>query len=56
MKLEEKMNDAQYRKIDAEIAKLIAESAKLNAETRWYPLLIASGLVSAITILVKIFL
>jgi len=44
------------RKIEAEIAKLMAETAKLNAETRWYPLVVAAGLVAAIIALTKLFL
>lgn len=32
----------------AEIAKLIAETSKINAQARWYPLAVATALVSAI--------
>lgn len=38
-------------KMRAEIAKLIAETAKINAEARWYPLAVATGLVTAIVAL-----
>lgn len=46
--LEQEMKQAELRKVDAEIAKLIAESSKLNAETRWYPILIVTGMFAAI--------
>ncbi|MFP5073333.1 hypothetical protein ACLD9W_00455 [Neisseria sp. WLZKY-1] len=46
--LDTEMKQAQLRKVDAEIAKLIAESAKINAEARWYPIMIATGLVTAV--------
>lgn len=46
--LETEMKQAELRKVDAEIAKLIAESAKINTEARWYPILIATGLVTAV--------
>ncbi|MFV2028649.1 hypothetical protein [Neisseria sp. S1] len=42
------MKQAELRKVDAGIAKLLAESAKLNAETRWYPILIVTGMFAAI--------
>ncbi|WP_198345357.1 hypothetical protein [Neisseria weixii] len=42
------MKQKELHKIDAEIAKLIAESAKLNAETRWYPILVVTGMFAAI--------
>ncbi|MDE2000709.1 MAG: hypothetical protein KGI52_17480 [Burkholderiales bacterium] len=35
-------------KIHAEIMKLIAETGKINAEARWYPLVIATGLVASV--------
>ncbi|MFC5919686.1 hypothetical protein ACFPVS_02725 [Neisseria weixii] len=46
--LEQEMKQKELHKIDAEIAKLIAESAKLNAETRWYPILVVTGMFAAI--------
>lgn len=46
--LDTEMKQAQLRKVDAEIAKLIAESAKINAEARWYPIMIATGLITAV--------
>jgi hypothetical protein len=59
--IEMETRQANLRKIDAEIAKLIAESGKLNAETskinqesRWYPIMIATGLVTAIAAVLAI--
>ena len=52
--LDTEMKQAQLRKVDAEIAKLIAESAKINAEARWYPIMIATGLVTAIAAVLAI--
>lgn len=46
--IETEMKRAELKKVDAEIAKLIAESAKINQESRWYPILIATGLVTSI--------
>lgn len=47
-----RMTSAELEKIHAETSKLIAEMFKLNAETRkmsiWYPLAVATGLVSAV--------
>ena len=48
------MKQAELRKVDAEIAKLIAESAKINQESRWYPLLIATGLVTSIATILTV--
>jgi len=48
------MKQAELRKVDAEIAKLIAESAKINQESRWYPLLIATGLVTSIAAILTV--
>ena len=46
--IEVEMKQAELRRVDAEIAKLIAESAKINQEARWYPLVVATALVSAV--------
>lgn len=46
--LETEMKQAELRKVDAEIAKIIAEAAKINQEARWYPLMVATALVSAV--------
>ena len=46
--VEVEMKQAELRRVDAEIAKLIAESAKINQEARWYPLVVATALVSAV--------
>lgn len=46
--MEQKMKEAELRKVDAEIAKLIAESAKINQESRWHPVLIVTGMFTAI--------
>lgn len=48
------MKQAELRKVDAEIAKLIAESAKINQESRWYPILIATGLVTSIAAILTV--
>jgi hypothetical protein len=57
--VEVEMKQAELRRVDAEIAKLIAESAKINQEARWYPLVVATALVSAVAaataILIKFF-
>lgn len=47
--MENEMKQAELRKVDAEIAKLIAEAAKINSESRWYPVLIVTGLFTAAT-------
>lgn len=41
------MKQAELEKIHAEIAKLIAETGKINRESRWYPVVVASGLLGA---------
>lgn len=41
---------------EARIAKLMAETAKLNSETRYYPIVVGSGLTLAIVAIVKVFL
>jgi len=41
------MKQAELEKIHAEIAKLMAETGKLNRESRWYPIVVASGLLGA---------
>ncbi|CWM67229.1 phage associated protein [Neisseria meningitidis] len=52
---EQETKRAELRKIDAEIAKIIADAHKINAESvkiaqesRWYPMMAATGLVTAI--------
>lgn len=54
--MEREMKQAELRKVDAEIAKLIAESAKINQEaakmreeSRWYPFIVATGILTAAT-------
>ena len=42
-------------KLRAEISKLIAETTKLNGESRWYLLVVGSGLTLAIATVVKLF-
>lgn len=42
-------------KIRAEIRKLSIESDKLMLETRWYPMLLAVALFTAIATIVKVF-
>ncbi|WP_443218040.1 hypothetical protein [Pseudomonas sp. SHLB1] len=60
------MTHAELEKIHSEIAKLMAETSKLNAETNklrvdifWYPVAVATGLVSAVAgvtaIVIKLF-
>ncbi|HFC8455104.1 hypothetical protein [Neisseria sp. HMSC078C12] len=53
--LDTEMKQAELRKVDAEIAKIIADAHKINAESvkiaqeaRWYPIMIATGLISAV--------
>ncbi|WP_304666649.1 hypothetical protein [Neisseria bergeri] len=53
--IEQEMKRAGLREIDAEIAKIIADAHKINAESvkiaqesRWYPMMAATGLVTAI--------
>lgn len=53
--LDIEMEQAELRKVDAEIARIIANAHKINAESvkiaqeaRWYPIMIATGLVSAV--------
>lgn len=53
--LDTEMKQAELRKVDAEIARIIANAHKINAESvkiaqeaRWYPIMIATGLVSAV--------
>jgi hypothetical protein len=41
------LQPVEIEKIHAEIAKLIAETGKLNRESRWYPVVVASGLLGA---------
>nr|WP_145012449.1 hypothetical protein [Pseudomonas psychrotolerans] len=60
------MTSAELEKIHSEIAKLMAETSKLNAETSklrtdalWYPIAVATGLVSSVAgvtaIVIKLF-
>ncbi len=53
--LDTEMKQAEFRKVDAEIARIIANAHKINAESvkiaqeaRWYPIMIATGLISAV--------
>lgn len=53
--IEQEMKHSSLRKIDAEIAKIIADAHKINAESvkiaqesRWYPMIAATGLVTAV--------
>ncbi|HDS1635870.1 hypothetical protein I5U90_01170 [Stenotrophomonas maltophilia] len=50
------MEDLQMRKLAAEIRKINRESEKLMTETRWYPLAVATALVTAIITITKLFL
>lgn len=47
---------AQLDKLRAEVRKLTAESDKLMLETRWYPMVVCSGIFAAVITLTKIFL
>lgn len=53
--IEQEMKHSSLRKVDVEIAKIIADAHKINAESvkiaqesRWYPMMAATGLVTAI--------
>lgn len=53
--IEQEMKHSSLRKVNAEIAKIIADAHKINAESvkiaqesRWYPMMAATGLVTAI--------
>ncbi|HFA6107573.1 TPA: hypothetical protein WNH32_002181 [Neisseria gonorrhoeae] len=46
--IEQETKRTELRKIDAEIAKINAESVKIAQESRWYPMMAATGLVTAI--------
>ncbi|MFA7666647.1 MAG: hypothetical protein WCY32_11075 [Burkholderiaceae bacterium] len=48
--------EARIGKLRAEIRHLTAQSDKLMAETRWYPLVIATGLLGAVIAFTKLFL
>lgn len=48
--------DLKLRKMDAEIANLNAQTTKLTEETRWYLLVVGSGLTLAIVAIAKLFL
>ncbi|WP_167012213.1 hypothetical protein [Candidatus Pantoea multigeneris] len=50
------MTQAELAKINAEIAKLIAETSKINSESRWYPVVVASGLLGAGAAIATVFL
>lgn len=50
------LEQVQKMKLHAEIKKLGAESDKLMMETRWYPIVVATGLVAALVALTKVFL
>ncbi len=54
------MTDVENRKLEADIAKVMAdimklgaETAKLNKETFWYPMALSTGLVIAVSAVVK---
>ncbi|MGH1510377.1 hypothetical protein [Ralstonia solanacearum] len=46
---------AETTKLQAEASKLIAENAKILRETRWYPLLWATGLLGTALAVAKLF-
>lgn len=46
--LENEMKEIELAKAMAESAKIAAEAAKIAQEARWYPLLAATGLVTAV--------
>lgn len=48
------MQQAQLAKVRAEIRKLSAESDRLIMETRWYPLILAAGLIGGIAALMRL--
>ena len=53
------MNELQnqqdnHDKIQAEISKLLAETAKINAESKWYPFVVATGLILACLGVIKL--
>jgi len=50
------MTEAQLAKINAEIAKLIAATSKLTSESRWYPIVVASGLIGAVATITTVLL
>ncbi|MFT0531888.1 hypothetical protein ACMHYJ_03505 [Castellaniella hirudinis] len=50
------VKNMDQRKVEAEIAKLMAETAKINAEARWYPIVVAAGLLGAAITFTKLFL
>ena len=52
----QEMTQAEIVETHARIGKLMAETAKINAEARWYPLVIAGGLVAGVITLTKLFL
>lgn len=54
--MDAEMKQVQIEKLRAEIRHLTAQSNKLMVETRWYPLVIATGLVGAIIAFTKLFL
>lgn len=41
-------HDLTNQKLEVEINKIIAETAKINKETRWYELVVISGVVMAL--------
>ncbi len=53
---EQKEWDLKLRKMDAEIAHLYSLTAKTAKETRWYEMVIISGITLAIVAVAKLFL
>jgi hypothetical protein len=51
--METDMKSAQLEKVRAEIRKLSAESDKLMMETRWFPMVIVTGLFAAVATVLK---
>jgi hypothetical protein len=51
--VENDMQAAQLRKIRAEIRKLSRKSDKLMMKTRWYPLVVTSGLFATIAVVIQ---
>ena len=51
--METEMKSAQLEKVRAEIRKLSAESDKLMMETRWFPMVIVTGLFAAVATVLK---
>ncbi|MBR9650240.1 hypothetical protein [Thalassovita aquimarina] len=50
------MNKQQTHMVDEAIAKLMAETMKINTEHRYYPFIVAAGLMGAGAALAKMFM